>query len=104
VISDVQKCLNSGDLASKACQKVLKDAELYKKLKKACAKDENKDNPVCQAVVLLPGDDDGDGLPDLPGVPGLPGVPLLPELSFALSSGRASPGPSTLASYVGGVA
>jgi phospholipid/cholesterol/gamma-HCH transport system substrate-binding protein len=104
VISDVQKCLNSGDLASKACQKVLKDAELYKKLKKACAKDENKDNPVCQAVVLLPGDDNGDGLPDLPGVPGLPGVPLLPELSFALSSGRASPGPSTLASYVGGVA
>jgi len=107
VISDVQKCLDSGDLASKACQKVLDDAELYKKLKKACKKDKNKDNPVCQAVVLLPGDDNGDGLPDLPGVPGvpgLPGVPLLPEMSLALSSGRASPRASTLAAYLGGAA
>jgi phospholipid/cholesterol/gamma-HCH transport system substrate-binding protein len=104
VISDVQKCLNSGDLASKACQKVLKDAELYKKLKKACAKDENKDNPVCQAIVLLPSDGNGDGLPDLPGVPGVPAIPLIPELSLALSSGRASPDTSTFASYVGGAA
>lgn len=107
VISDVQKCLDSGDLTSKACQKVLDDAELYKKLKKACKKEKNKDNPVCQAVAVLPGDDNGDGLPDLPGVPGipgLPGVPLLPELSLALSSGRASPGAATFASYVGGAA
>jgi phospholipid/cholesterol/gamma-HCH transport system substrate-binding protein len=101
VLTDVQKCLKSGDLTSKACQKVLKDAELYKKLKKACAKDKNKDNPVCQAVVLLPGDDNGDGLPD---IPGLPGIPLLPELSLALSSGRASPATRTLASYLGGAA
>jgi phospholipid/cholesterol/gamma-HCH transport system substrate-binding protein len=102
VISDVQKCLNSGDLASKACQKVLGDAQLYKKLKKACGKDKNKDNPVCQAVVLLPGDDNGDGLPDLPGLPGLPGIPLLPELSLALTSGRASAGESSLSRYLGG--
>ena len=104
VLSDVQKCLNSGDLTSKACQKVLKDAQLYKKLKKACQKPENEDNPVCQAITLLPGDDDGDGLPDLPGLPGLPGIPLLPELSLALASGRASPGSDDLARYLGGAA
>jgi len=93
---DVQKCLNSGDVTSKACRKVLNDGNLYQQLVKACQKKKNKDNPVCQAVDPLPGGGDGGG-GGLPGIPGLPG--LGPD--GALSSGVPSPAPSPSALYGG---
>ena len=101
VLTDVQKCLESGDISSKACQKVLEDGDQYSKLKKACKKEKNKDNPVCQVVNPLPepSDDDGDGIPDLPD---LPGVSDLFRFNDALSSGTPSPAYSTLGLFGGG--
>ena len=96
VADDVQKCLNSGDVTSKACRKVLNDGNLYQQLVKACQKKKNKDNPVCQAVNPLPGGGGGGG-GGLPGIPGLPGL----GLDGALSSGVPSPAPSPSALYGG---
>ena len=94
VLGDVQKCLDSGDLTSKACRAVLDDGNAYKKLVKACKKEKNKDNPVCQAVSQLPNGGGGGGVPDIPGLPGL-------GLDDALSSGTPSPAPSSAALYGG---
>ena len=87
VLSLVEKCLKSGDPTSKACTKVLGNAQLAKKLAKQCKKPKNKDNPVCAVPGNLP---DPDG--DLPGsVPGVPGVGL-PRAGFgATGTGSASP-------------
>jgi phospholipid/cholesterol/gamma-HCH transport system substrate-binding protein len=68
VLSDVQKCLRSGDIASDACQKVLADLDSLTKLKKKCTKEKHKNNQVC--VVLnqvpdLPLDELPDALDDL---------------------------------------
>ena len=93
VLDDVQKCLDSGDLTSKACRKVLDDGNAYKKLVRACKKKKNKDNQVCQAVNQLPSGGGG-GVPDIPGLPGL-------GLDDALSSGTPSPAPSSAALYGG---
>lgn len=103
VLTDVQKCLESGDISSKACQKVLKDGNQYAKLKKACTKEKNKDNPVCQVVNPLPEptDDDGDGIPDLPDLPGISG---LFRFNDALSSGTPSPAYTTVGLFAGGSA
>ncbi len=97
VLTDVQKCLRSGDLTSRACQKVLADLDLYKKLKKNCRKPANRDNPVCAILNTVP---DGPGTPELPELPGIPG---LLSFSDALTSGRASPA-YTGASLYGGSA
>lgn len=91
VLNQVQKCLASGDITSKACLKVLDDANALKKLKKACQKDENKDNAVCQVVNA------GD-LPDLPGLPTLPG---LDGFTASLASGADQPDESGSALYGG---
>ena len=96
VADDVQKCLDSGDVTSKPCRKVLKDGNLYQQLVEACQKKKNKDNPVCQAVNPLPGGGGGGGA-GLPGIPGLPGL----GLDGALSSGVPSPAPSSAALYGG---
>ena len=45
VLNAVEKCLESGDLTSKACQKVLNDADQYKKLKKECKKPQEQGQP-----------------------------------------------------------
>lgn len=73
VLTDLQKCLGSGSLLSKACAKFLADADLFKKLKDACAAAALKTSPVCKAINLLPSLSDlpllGDGsLLDLPGL------------------------------------
>nr|WP_220481665.1 MCE family protein [Nocardioides ginsengisegetis] len=91
VLNQVQKCLASGDITSKACLKVLDDANALKKLKKACQRDENKDNAVCQVVNA------GD-LPDLPGLPTLPG---LDGFTASLASGADQPDESGSALYGG---
>ncbi|MCW2792408.1 MAG: virulence factor Mce family protein [Nocardioides sp.] len=95
VLTDVQKCLKSGDLTSKACAKVLKGLDSYNKLKKACKKKKNKDNEVCQVINQVP---DGPGIPDIPGLPPLPG---LGRLDDALASGEPSPSYSWSALYGG---
>jgi phospholipid/cholesterol/gamma-HCH transport system substrate-binding protein len=73
VLTDLQKCLGSGSLLSKACAKFLADADLFQKLKEACAAAALKTSPVCKAINLLPSLSDlpllGDGsLLDLPGL------------------------------------
>ncbi len=107
VLNGIQKCLESGDITSKACRKVLNDADQYNKLKKACKKPKNKDNEICVVINTLPDDDDGDGLPDIPGLPDLPGVfgafdAGLLGIDDAFSSGRAMPSYSTAALLGGG--
>jgi phospholipid/cholesterol/gamma-HCH transport system substrate-binding protein len=54
VLTDVQKCLQSGDLTSAACQKVLADVDLLASLKKKCQKDKYVANPVCQLLATVP--------------------------------------------------
>jgi phospholipid/cholesterol/gamma-HCH transport system substrate-binding protein len=80
VLTLVQKCIKSADLTSKACKKVLKDPQTYKKLKKQCKKKKNKNNQVCQVVIATP---------SLPGG----GVPPLPTALPTIGGlGRAAPG------------
>ena len=49
VLTDLQKCLKSGNLNSPACKKVG-----VQKLLDACSKKANKSNPVCQGLAKLP--------------------------------------------------
>ena len=90
----VTRCLQSLDLQSKACQKVLDSLDLVRKLKKECRKDKYDGNPVCTIVEALPGGGDGplDGL--LGGLTG--GL-----LGRALTDGTANPTPSPSALYGG---
>jgi phospholipid/cholesterol/gamma-HCH transport system substrate-binding protein len=69
VLTAVQKCLSSGNPASKACQKVLGDAAALAKLREECAKPKNEDKDVCKQINLVP------GLP-LPSNTGGGGLPL----------------------------
>ncbi len=64
VVGLVTKCLRSGDIDSKPCQKLLKSPEKVLKLQEECAKKKNRDKDVCRELNDL-------NLPNLPG--GLPG-------------------------------
>jgi phospholipid/cholesterol/gamma-HCH transport system substrate-binding protein len=66
ILGDVAACLQSGDITSKACKRVLADPQKLARLIAQCKKDKNADNPVCQVL---------DALPSLP--TGGPGVPTL---------------------------
>ncbi len=99
VLTQVEKCLRSGDLTSKACQKVLDSVNLVKKLVKECKKKKYDGNPVCTIIEALPGGDGG-GLPDLPGLPELPGG-LGGLLGLALSGGDPTAEPTAAALYGG---
>ena len=89
VLSDVQKCLQSLDITSQACQKVLADVDLLTSLKKKCTKPKYTTNPVCTVLNAVP-DVPLDELGDLLG--GLLGGAL----------GRTTPAnPSTRALYGG---
>jgi phospholipid/cholesterol/gamma-HCH transport system substrate-binding protein len=114
VLSDVRKCLDSNNIGSKACTKVLQDLDLYKKLKQKCQTDKWKDNQVCVVVNGLP---DTPGLPPLPTLPDLPDPPDLPgvlgryrsglpdaSLAGSLASGAASPRADNRSLYGGGAA
>ncbi|MFC5176809.1 MCE family protein [Nocardioides taihuensis] len=88
VLGDVAKCLRSGKVTSKACQRVLKSPEKLLKLREECAKPENEDKPICTYLVnQVP------GLPSLPSLPGLPGLPRvgygpsLPDASYDPAKG-----------------
>jgi phospholipid/cholesterol/gamma-HCH transport system substrate-binding protein len=54
VLSDVQECLQSQDIASHACQMVLADADLLSSLRTKCQKDKYASNPVCTVLNTLP--------------------------------------------------
>jgi phospholipid/cholesterol/gamma-HCH transport system substrate-binding protein len=54
ILGDVTKCLQSGDITSKACRKVLGDPQELLQLIAKCKKKKRDDNPVCQALEALP--------------------------------------------------
>jgi phospholipid/cholesterol/gamma-HCH transport system substrate-binding protein len=84
VLGLVARCLASGDLQSKPCQKVLNDATLLLELREECAKPKNADVVVCSLLNLVP------GLPDVPGLGGVE-LPLLGDI-FGGTSGDGGPG------------
>jgi phospholipid/cholesterol/gamma-HCH transport system substrate-binding protein len=89
ILGDVGRCLRSGDITSKACQKVLADPQELVRLISRCQRKKHRDNPVCQAL---------DALPSLPtGGPGLPSLTLnptdLPSLPLVNGLGRPAFGP-----------
>ena len=104
VLSQVEKCLRSGDLTSAACTKVLDSLNLLKQLRADCKKPAYKNNPVCQLINVVPGGDDGTPtVPTIPTIPGLPDLPILGGLLGGLVGG-AGPGavePSPNALYGG---
>jgi len=55
VINDVLKCIRSGDITSKACQKVLTNAQKLAQLREECAKKKNRDKDVCKQLNTVPG-------------------------------------------------
>jgi hypothetical protein len=102
-LTDLQRCLQSGNLASKACQNIG-----VQRLITECKKDKYKGAAVCQAVNRLPsgatgpigdvldrlsggGGGGGGGTGPLPPLPSVP-VPGLPRAPFgASSSGAGAP-------------
>jgi phospholipid/cholesterol/gamma-HCH transport system substrate-binding protein len=98
VLTQVEKCLRSGDLTSPECAKVLDSLNLLKQLRADCKKPAYKDNPVCVLINVVPGDDGG--TPTVPGVPGLPDLPVLGGLLGGLVGGAdpraAVPSPNAL--------
>ena len=87
VVDLLTRCLTSGALTSRACQRLIGTLEGLTKLRQACLKPGNRDTAVCQALAQVP------GLPELPGLPsGAPSVPVLGDL---LGVGRAPAGPTT---------
>jgi phospholipid/cholesterol/gamma-HCH transport system substrate-binding protein len=90
-LSDLQKCLQSGDLTSAACRKVITDANLLERLQRQCELPENADNPVC---ALFRAPDPQNPLPPLPPLPEVPGVPLPSALPTLPGLGRAPYGGS----------
>ncbi|MDZ5620486.1 MCE family protein [Nocardioides sp. HM23] len=59
VLSQVQRCLRSGSLASAACAKVLSDLDLLKDLKRECRDPALENSPVCRVLNSLPNIDLG---------------------------------------------
>jgi phospholipid/cholesterol/gamma-HCH transport system substrate-binding protein len=53
ILGDVTKCLQSGDVTSKACRKVLGDPQELLRLIAKCKKNKHQDNPVCQVLDAL---------------------------------------------------
>jgi len=82
VVGAVLNCLTSGDLTSKACQKVLADVELLLQLREECAKPKNEDVVVCTLLNQVPG---------LPAIGGLNELEL-PLLGGGLGLNRPAPG------------
>ena len=92
ILDRVTRCIKSGDIQSKPCQKLLGSAEGLAKLREACRKKKNEDTAVCRIVNQIPGAPGG-GLPS-----GLPtSLPGLPDLTGVLGLGRAGVGPTAAA-------
>lgn len=65
ILGDVAACLQSGDINSKACKKVLGDPQELLQLIEKCKKKRHRDNAVCQAINSLPSLPTGGPLPSL---------------------------------------
>ena len=55
IVDNVLKCIQSGDIDSKACQKVISNLESLEELREECAKPENEDKDVCKELNQIPG-------------------------------------------------
>ena len=79
ILGDIGKCLKSGDITSKACQKVLADPQELLRLVAKCKQKKHRSNPVCQVLNSLPSlPTAGTGLPSITLDPSdLPSLPLL---------------------------
>jgi phospholipid/cholesterol/gamma-HCH transport system substrate-binding protein len=71
-LSQVEKCILSGDPNSKACKKVS-----LKQVKETCKKKKYADNNFCKLVLAVPDSPLDEPLPDLPELPAVPGLPGL---------------------------
>jgi phospholipid/cholesterol/gamma-HCH transport system substrate-binding protein len=91
IVDNVLKCIQSGDLTSKACQKVINDAESLQQLREECAKPENEDKDVCKQLNTIP------GLPTPSSTGGGGDGPLDP-----ITSGLPRPGYGASANYTWG--
>ena len=90
VLDLLTRCLSSGDLSSRACQRLMSNLQGLTQLREACLKPANRDSAVCRALAQVPG---------LPAIPGLPlfqpsGAPSVPILGDLLGLGRAAAGPT----------
>ncbi len=66
ILGDVAACLQSGDINSKACQRVLSDPEELARLITRCKRATNSDNPVCKVLNAIPSlPTGGTGVPTL---------------------------------------
>lgn len=63
-LSDVEKCIASGDPNSKACQKVS-----LAQVKETCKKPKYENNNFCKLVLAVPDSPADEPLPELPGLP-----------------------------------
>jgi phospholipid/cholesterol/gamma-HCH transport system substrate-binding protein len=54
ILGDVARCLQSGDINSKACQQVLADPQELLRLLAKCKRKKHQDNAVCQVLGSLP--------------------------------------------------
>ena len=76
ILNDVVLCLQSGDLTSAACQRVLATPTKLLQLQQECLKQANRDKDVCKQLNTLPGlpgSTSSGGLPlPLPSLPGFP--------------------------------
>ena len=92
LLDRVTRCIQSGDINSLPCQKLLSSVEGLAKLRDACLKKKNEKTVVCRIVNQIP------GLPDS-GLPtALPtSLPSLPDLTGILGLGRAGVGPTASA-------
>jgi phospholipid/cholesterol/gamma-HCH transport system substrate-binding protein len=96
ILTNVQKCLRSGSLTSKACKDVLGSGNLLRQLVNTCKREGYRNNLICRA---LGGSGLGgllDGLGDTLG-----GLLGLHRLSSELSSGAPSPAPTGTSLYGG---
>ncbi|QIG42968.1 MCE family protein [Nocardioides anomalus] len=91
VLKDVQACLDSGDLTSGACRKVLADVDLLSKLRQKCQQPKYQTNQVCvllNTVPQVPLDELGDTLGGLvDGVLGPLGAPAAGRTTRGLLGG-----------------
>jgi phospholipid/cholesterol/gamma-HCH transport system substrate-binding protein len=87
IVGDVVKCLQSGDITSKACQRVLSDPQKLARLITKCKKHKNKNNPVCQTLNSIPSlPTGGTGVPTLTlptsAIPTVLGAPTARRVAF----------------------
>ena len=73
VLTNLQKCLQSGNPDSRACKRVLSTPQGILKIREKCKRPKNEDKEVCRELNQLPtGNDVPDPTNPLPPIPGLP--------------------------------